>query len=437
MDPAAHEIRMHEVVRYPKLNKAQTNFGAYRNPFTIAAGGDRYISLESGINAMAVSSVSGVRPAILLSSAPWKAGTASTPWHDVFDVSRGHVRYFGDHKSNSRKPLGKTQGNSWLLEQFPAHLGSTRSERVKAVPLLLFRAVSRDGASKGYREFCGLGVLEAAERVVQWDPKLQLSYTNYVFDVAILELAREEELLDWRWINDRRLHAPANPAATARAPESWRRWIDQGNAALPALRRRVARSRVLKRSEQQPPPASPEASVLAHVYKAFAKDKHAFESLASRVAGRLLAAGGGTYFPGWITKAGGDQGIDFVSRVDLGSGPAQVRLVVLGQAKCVDPGSSISAGDLARVVARLRRGWIGAFVTTGSFTDFAQKELQDDEYPLMLVDGLRLAEQVRLIAAESFGGDVSLLLTTTLAQHPAAIELRRPEEILNIDGVVS
>ncbi len=35
------------------------------------------------------------------------------------------------------------------------------------------------------------------------------------------------------------------------------------------------------------------------------------------------------------------------------------------------------------------------------------------------------------------GGDLSQLLTTTLNQHQAAIELRRPEEILNIDGISS
>ncbi len=223
VDPAAHEIRMHEVVRYPKQNKGQAAFGVHRNLFSIAAGGTRYISLESGINAMAVSPTSGVRPAILLSSAPRKAGSASTPWHDVFDLSRGHVRYFGDHKADSEKALGKTQGNAWLLEQFPFHLGTTRAERLHAVPLLLFRAVSREGSTKGYREFCGLGVLEAAERVVQSDPKSKMSYTNYVFDIPVLELAREEELFNWEWINDRRTHPPTATAATARAPESWRR----------------------------------------------------------------------------------------------------------------------------------------------------------------------------------------------------------------------
>src|SRR4051812_25752108 len=106
MKAGSSQLRMHEVVRYPKFNKEQPVFGTIRNLFAVTAGGDKLISLESGINPMASSASSGVRPAILLSSAPWKAGTESTPWHDVFDLNGGHVRYFGDHKASTPVPLG-------------------------------------------------------------------------------------------------------------------------------------------------------------------------------------------------------------------------------------------------------------------------------------------------------------------------------------------
>jgi hypothetical protein len=43
----------------------------------------------------------------------------------------------------------------------------------------------------------------------------------------------------------------------------------------------------------------------------------------------------------------------------------------------VAPGSSISPDQVARVVARLRRGWLGIFVTTGAFSKQAQVEVID------------------------------------------------------------
>src|SRR5690606_33095683 len=108
------------------------------------------------------------RPAVLIRSSPWKAGSAQTPWHDVFDMDNGHVRYFGDHKAGLDKPVGTTLGNSVLLETFADHQAPTVEGRVGASPLLLFRAVSRNGKVKGYVEFCGVALIERAERVVQW-----------------------------------------------------------------------------------------------------------------------------------------------------------------------------------------------------------------------------------------------------------------------------
>ena len=59
--------------------------------------------------------------------------------------------------------------------------------------------------------------------------------------------------------------------------------------------------------------------------------------------------------------------------------------MVLGQAKCVAPGSQTSAKELARTVARLRRGWLGVFVTTGAITQKAQLEVFEDRYPLVMI----------------------------------------------------
>ncbi|MFD0145407.1 MULTISPECIES: hypothetical protein [unclassified Streptomyces] len=81
-------------------------------------------------------------------------------------MDNGHVRQFGDYKASTTAALGKTVGNAALLDGFAGHQGHAPDERAGAVPLLLFRAVSRSGKVKGHVEFCGLGIIERAERLV-------------------------------------------------------------------------------------------------------------------------------------------------------------------------------------------------------------------------------------------------------------------------------
>lgn len=83
------------------------------------------------------------------------------------------------------------------------------------------------------------------------------------------------------------------------------------------------------------------------------------------------------------------------------------------------------------MVARLRRGWIGVFVTTGVFSRQAQVEVIDDQYPLVLVSGQILAEQVLRMAAADFDGNLDALLHAVVSSYGGEITQRRPEEILS------
>jgi hypothetical protein len=123
--------------------------------------------------------------------------------------------------------------------------------------------------------------------------------------------------------------------------------------------------------------------------------------------------------------------MDFVGRLDAGSPDANTPLVVLGQAKCVAPTSSISPDEVARVVARLRRGWIGIFVTTGVFSKQAQVEVIDDEYPVVLVPGGLLVQEVLQLAELAYSGDVQALLDNSSDSYGDEVTHRRPEEILS------
>lgn len=184
-------------------------------------------------------------------------------------------------------------------------------------------------------------------------------------------------------------------------------------------------------SEQQPLPGSAEQQTLQEIHQFYDGRKHAFELLASRVAAEVLRESGARYKDGWLSRPSGDGGVDFVGRIDMGSASASTPVVVLGQAKCILPASSISPEQVARVVARLRRGWIGVYVTTGAFSKQAQIEIIDDQYPLVLIAGRTLAATVRRMVAANYGGDLAALLQSTVDRYADHVTYRRPEEIIS------
>lgn len=428
------KLRMGEVLRYTSTkDTVPATIDGYGNFYFVTdSPGQRRALLEAGINAIAkVKTGEGQRrPAVLIRSSPWKAGTEATPWHDVFDLDHGHVRYFGDHKVDVDKPVGTTTGNAALLEAFDAHQAPTVAGRAAAAPLLLFRSVSKNGKVKGHVEFCGVGLIERAERTVQAGGTARRTFTNYVFDLAVIDLSAEGDMVDWDWITARRDTGLSDADVLAHAPVAWREWVKHGHSVLPQVRRRVARGRVVKVRDQRPEVGGDVEADLEAVYRRFDGQKHAFEALASAVAARVMRASGHSYVEGWLTRRSGDGGADFVGRLDLGSGLAGTRLVVLGQAKCIKPDSLVSAEQIARVIARLQRGWIGAYVTTGAYSEPAQLEIVEDQYPIVLINGQDLVKELREIAWEDHGGDLTACVEHLLETRPLEILNRRPEEIL-------
>ena len=138
--------------------------------------------------------------------------------------------------------------------------------------------------------------------------------------------------------------------------------------------------------------------LVAEVAKFYSTCPHAFEGLASLVAERVI---GQNCKRGWITKRAADGGVDFVCRVDLGSEFSRVPVVVLGQAKCISAiQGSVSGRDIARLVARLQRGWVGVFVTTGVFSR-ATRNLPHRSVPVILVNW-KLAKALRTLLIQTY-----------------------------------
>jgi len=327
-------------------------------------------------------------PAFIFHSNPYKKDTEGTPWIDVVEPDVGYALYHGDNRQVARSPL-EGRGNQKFAEVL--HYYFDPALRVFAPPILLFTQREMLGNRKGYREFSGYGVPVRCLVNTQREKKSGRYFTNLTIELVLFHLAKEAELFDWGWIDARRNGKLDVDELLSLAPHAWRDWVNNGYSAIERCRRNVARNTVVKAGEQSSLTLI-EKKVLDEVFAYYADRKHPFEGLASYIATRIIGHG---CKRGWVTKRSGDMGIDFVCRLDVGDPSGQLSrtpLVVLGQAKCQR--SPISAPDLARVVARLQRGWMGAYVTTGVFSEAAQLELAEDKYPLVLINGKRLAQEL-------------------------------------------
>ncbi|UUY05734.1 restriction endonuclease [Svornostia abyssi] len=436
MTPNAHPVHllgMGQVLRdsRPK-DSAPDHIGGYANLYAaLHSPGHKHVPFEAGINPIATCKApDGARvPAILVASSPHKLGLAENPWQDIWDVDNGWVRYYGDNRTPGADPAAKP-GNRALITAHSLHAHHDPGDRARATPLILFRRVPREGRAKGFAQFEGLGIVTGVELVTQYSSKAGGTFANYAFELLVVTLASEHEQLDYRWITDRRDAAKPLGSTLRYAPKAWKEWVDSGAVALDRVRRRVSKLLVEPKDQQMPAAGTREATVLAAVYDYYDGKKHRFEALAQRVAERVISPAAGSYVPGGLTRGSGDGGIDFIARLDVGTGFGRAKLIVLGQAKCEKPGNPTHGNHIARTVARLRRGWLGVYVTTSYFSAQTQREVIEDRYPIVLVCGRRLAEEVGGMLVERGDDNVTALLDEIDAQYSAPVAPRDPEELL-------
>lgn len=396
-----------------------------------AMAGKPKIQFQRGIYSIGkVLSPDGERiPAIIVSSSPHRYGSEITPWEDIYEPDFGRVKYYGDNKSNDTKPEEKL-GNRALLNAFRIHTSPELVERKNhAVPILFFERTPVNGAVKGYLKFHGYGVIEAVELITQYDVKTQAGYfSNYVFDMCVFSLACDNEEFPWDWINARRDSSLTNDETLKYAPTAWKTWLSNGECSK--VRRHVYSTKLIKPKEQQPIPGSKDEEYLNKIYDYFsAIDKHCFELLAMRVTQEIFQMSGSNFMPGWITKQSGDGGIDFVARCDIGTGISRIKTIIIGQAKCENINTPTNGIGIARTLSRLKRGWIGVYVTTSPFSIAVQKEVIDDQSPIMLINGLQVVKAVQTILYRE-GYTLEEFLHSITTEYSVACKNRRPEEIL-------
>ncbi|WP_394148580.1 restriction endonuclease [Shewanella atlantica] len=431
------EIQIGDVLRYKKPACTENLYedGYLNFHFLTKSTEAKRLQLEKGVNPSAkIETSSGelVRPAILVSSSPNKKGSVETPWEDFFDVDNGHIRYFGDNKEPGKDPT-VAPGNKALLEAFRLAHSHSVEERALTPPILFFKRAVINGVAKGYPQFHGLGIINSVELVTQWDNKLERTFTNYAFDFTVICIAAEHEKFEWDWINIRRKKEFSLVSTNKKAPKSWRQWLVEGSNSLNKLRRRVSKLSLEKAVNQKPIPGSESDRVLNEIYTYYANKKHRFEALAEVIAARVIDREYGIYQKGWVTQGSSDGGADFIGKVTLGSSFSKVDLIVLGQAKCEALNAPTGGNHIARTVARLKRGWLGVYVTTSYFSDSVQREVIEDKYPIILIHGLRVAEEVSKIVyqSEEFSS-VSSFLVEMDKGYPMRLKQRQAEEILNL-----
>lgn len=403
-DTASRFLRLGQVYRFgsPQSCPSHLEFvDGHQNWFFVtdsSSDTDRSLRPQPGIwNPRKVDTASGSRtPLIICTSATYQIGTFETPWADVIRPDDGFAIYYGDNKDPQETQASAVRGNRELLEAMRLHQSSHRADRLKAPPILVLTGRSSSGPASGYRTVEGIAVVKSADVVLQRESKTSGSssvgsFQNIRFELLILDLKHDGDAIGMEWINARRNPHVSDEDALLLAPRSWQQFVESGISATEHLRRRVMRSALLDEPLQRPEPGSTLEDILLRTVSFFEPRRHDFEAASARVVERIFIDQGFDYRTGWITQRSGDGGFDFVGRLDLdrsGMFPS-TRQVVLGQAKCES--SATSGRDIARLAARLRRGWQGAYVTTSTFSRRVQIEVLEDRYPVLLVPGVRVA----------------------------------------------
>ena len=70
-------------------------------------------------------------------------------------------------------------------------------------------------------------------------------------------------------------------------------------------------------------------------------------------------------------------------------------------------------------------------MTTSYFSEAVQREVIEDRYPIVLIHGRRLAEEViKVVHEDNRYQSVGAFLDGLTAEYPSRIQQRQPEEIL-------
>lgn len=386
-----------EVLRYTKPNAQDTLTHTYRNFWRLQSRGLPLVQLERGINSPAdVTGPDSTRmPVLALRSSPDKAGSVLTPWHDVFDLTRGTVRYFGEHRVDKDEELGEAIGDQRLEAVWRSHRATSEALRADAPPILVFRTVTGHTTSgpraKGFVEFVGLAVMTELRAIEQRDPISSRHFPNYVTELTLLDLGPDASL-SWEWIDARRDRSMTSVDTLEFAPEAWRSWVRLGRTALPTTSLIV--------DTAQPDPVSSMRSGAPGRTAPPAGGRLPFAWVAARAVEGLL----GLDRTRMLTGSERNGIVEFRGTHRLGVGGASAPLRVVGVAAREQQTALRAAQSLA---ADLATGQVGVLATPSYLSEPDLATLRRPGSPLVVLHGDSFRSQVLQIAEASFDGDLS------------------------------
>lgn len=355
---------------------------------------------------------------VLCNSSPHRAGSDDVPWSDVIRSDDGYALYYGDSKTGDVIPTLERKGNAILLNAWSSHQDGDRDVRLLAPPVILLTSQAAEGEGKGFRRVQGLCLVSRADFVIQRDPRTGVSFRNIRFELMVLDLQEENDAIPMDWINYRRTANFDPEVAYRAAPRSWKYFIDRGIGSMERFRRKVLHQLLVPDADQLVSPSSALGKILQEVATYFRDRPADFEAVGAHVAETVFKTQGIDYRTAWLTPAQGDGGFDFVGTLDFNrvANFISSRQVMIGQVKCENPSRATGGDAVARLAARLRKGWCGTYVTTSRFSRPLQKEVLDDHLPITLINGRQVAE-VLLTEVEATNMRLPLLLDTIVQKY--------------------
>ena len=156
-----------------------------------------------------------------------------------------------------------------LLKAFQMQSSPDINVRInEATPVIFIERTSCNGATKGYLKFHGYGVVESVELITQYDVNTSDGYfSNYVFNMCVFSLVKDNEDFSWDWINARRDANLTNEETLKYAPMAWQEWVRNG--VLTKVRRHVYSSQIVKAKEQKLRDGSKDEKILNEIYNYF------------------------------------------------------------------------------------------------------------------------------------------------------------------------
>lgn len=293
------------------------------------------------------------------------------PWEDKVDYANAEIKYWGDAKFSNTKGIDDWNGNKVVRKIFDKSVDKGSSDF--ATPFLHFSK-----PKKGEVIFNGLCVLDNLELNWFWDEVEKTPIQNYLMHLRILDCAE----VDIDWLHDRAAaHSLKSLDKGSLSPTSWNNYKSGRLRPLKIFKKEI------KSPESQLPKNVEDIDFLNGLTK---YDPYDFEKI---IVG-LFTQFGQVVHNISGTKRTRDGGFDFFGEFKLSS-ILEYKIKFRGEVKKWAIAKTVGPKDISRLVARLKRGEYGIFVTTSTFSKQAQEEVLIDGYPVKLISGIDLVNMFK------------------------------------------